>query len=121
MKTDIKKIILKNKKEYFFFDKNNIDIAGNALAKGVKIIIFKPIFNDKTNIEIAQKLRQLCSIYESLLIIHKRVDIAEITDADGIYLNKNDLTIEQAKKILHSDKFFMTNYKSSSSDMIIEE
>ena len=121
MVTDIKKVILKDKNSSIFVSGDCLDFVASKLNQDVKIIIFKLIQTDKKDLEIAFKLRQLCSIFDSLLIIQKRADIVEIIDADGIYLTNEDMKISQAKKILHDDKFFMTSYENPDSDRVIEE
>ena len=72
------------------------------------------------NLKLASKIQQLCSFYDALFIINSRVDLALILNCDGVFLNKNDLTIDQAKKIMHNeDKIIATSYISNDSDYVI--
>lgn len=110
MTSNLKEILLKDKNQALYIDnktENTLDSIAQALKNNIKIIhFFIKNLSDKKNIELAFKIRQLCSIYDSLFIINSRVDIAKITNADGICLNKNDIDVKYAKDILGSDKIF---------------
>ena len=110
MTSNLKEILLKDKNKALYIDnktENTLDSIAQALKNNIKIIhFFIKNLSDKKNIELAFKIRQLCSIYDSLFIINSRADIAKITNADGICLNKNDINIEYAKDILGNDKIF---------------
>lgn len=110
MTSNLKEILLKDKNIALYIDnktENTLDSIAQALKNNIKIIhFFIKNLSDKKNIELAFKIRQLCSIYDSLFIINSRVDIAKITNADGICLNKNDIDVKYAKDILGSDKIF---------------
>lgn len=116
---DIKTALLKNVKTATLIDIVHfsqeliLNAAASVLNSGIKIIQFCAVTaTDKQNIETAQKLRQLCSIFNALLIINSRPDIAQIVDADGICLFENDMSIENAKKILHDDKIIAIHAKT---------
>lgn len=108
---NIKEILLKNKNKGILIDTGTIyssdcilDKVADHLKSGIKIIQFYvKNFTDKQNIETAFKLRQLCSIFDALLIINSRVDIAQLVKADGICLFDDDMSIFQAKELLHDD------------------
>ena len=110
MTSNLKEILLKDKNIALYIDdktENTLDNIAQALKNNIKIIhFFIKNLSDKENLELAFKIRQLCSIYDSLFIINSRVDIAKITNADGICLNKNDIDVKYAKDILGSDKIF---------------
>ena len=46
----------------------------------------------------------LCRQYRLTAIINDRVDIALLTDADGVHLGQDDLPVEEARKILGRNK-----------------
>ena len=110
MTSNLKEILLKDKNLALYIDnktENTLDDIAQALKNNIKIIhFFIKNLSDKENLELAFKIRQLCSIYDSLFIINSRADIAKITNADGICLNKNDIDVKYAKDILGSDKIF---------------
>ena len=110
MTSNLKEILLKDKNKALYIDnktENTLDDIAQALKNNIKIIhFFIKNLSDKENLELAFKIRQLCSIYDSLFIINSRVDIAKITNADGVCLNKNDIDVKYAKDILGNDKIF---------------
>lgn len=93
-----------------------LDMAASALSYGIKIILFyDKTKTDEQNLKSAQKLRQLCSLYEGLFFIISRCDLAKLSDADGICLKSGDLTINQAKKFLDDSKFY-AKYQTKTQD-----
>lgn len=110
MKTDIKKAIFLNRDKYVEivfkkdFNGDLLDFCANFLKKGFKIIQTTNIdIEDKLYLELLEKLRQLCSIYEALLIVKSRCDIAILASADGILLDDCDIAINYAKKLLNDN------------------
>lgn len=82
------------------------DIALN-LEEGVDIIcLSNKDFTSKSFLELAFRTRELCSLYEALLFIEEKIDIAFLCCADGIVLSKNSIDINQAKKILDENFMF---------------
>ena len=110
---DIKEVLLKNKNESIIFDENSnlnqenlLDTVAHYLNCGIKIIqYFDKSKSDKINLETAVKLRQLCSMFDALLIINHRADIAQLSKADGICLDDNDLSEIQVLEIIDDNKF----------------
>ena len=120
---NIKELLLKNKNKALTFTCENtsqdlaLNTAAAALSNGTKIIHFyTKTMCDSKNIELGFKLRQLCSMYDALLIINSRIDIAQILDADGVCLFDGDITINHAKKLIHDDKIisiYTTNLENA--------
>jgi thiamine-phosphate pyrophosphorylase len=54
--------------------------------------------------ETAQSLVSLCRQYRLTSIINDRVDIALLTDADGVHVGQNDLPVEEARRLLGRNK-----------------
>ena len=109
----INEAILRNKNKAlwldstFFSQEVVLNEAASALNNGIKIIHFYfKNATDKQNIELGFKLRQLCSMFDALLIVNSRADIAQIIQADGLCLFNNDMTLDQAKKIFHNEIIF---------------
>lgn len=110
MVTDIKKMIFIDKEDYLeiALDKNfndsYLDLAGKYLKQGFKIVHIVNInLSDNEFLYLAQKLRQLCSFFNSLLFVSNRADVVKIVEADGIVLDKNAIPYEKIKKVLSSD------------------
>lgn len=110
--TNIKKVRLNKVRnilavEYKLFDSDNtiLDKTAKYLTACCNLVEFYPdSSNDNKNLKIAIKLRQLCSIYDSLFLIRSRLDIAQIADADGILLDINSISPQDARKIINDDK-----------------
>lgn len=122
---NINNFLLKDKNKALLIETKNgfsqdklLNTIAQALNNGTKIIQFydKKI-TDKENVELALKIRQLCSIFNALFIINSRADIAQTVKADGICLFENDISIQQAKNLFH-DKTIIAKYIISHKNII---
>ncbi len=110
--TNIKKALLKNRNIYlitssdsFKNDDDFLDKVAQILKAGVNIVQLREKNKSASEIiKLGYAIRQLCSIYNALFIVNDRVDIAKILDADGVHLGQDDISIEDARKILGEDK-----------------
>ena len=108
----LKQLILKNKNLGLSLSDDNIqdeniflNFAASALNSGIQIIKLQTTNSSpKQIVEIGKKLRELTSLFDALLFITGRIDIAYAIDADGVYLNEDDLCIHTAKDILGDNK-----------------
>lgn len=111
MKTNIKKIILKDKYQILSVYDNNLNVdfldkIANSLSFGIKIIEYVQTTEcDRVMLENLKRIQQLTSIYGALLFVRKRLDIFEIIDADGIIITDDDIPVKYIKKHINSDKF----------------
>jgi len=87
-------------------DDDVLDNCAKLIKSGIKLVIFNPENNDKINCAQGAKLVQLTSIYDVILTVKSRADIAKIIDSDGILLDKNSVSFNDVKKILNDEKFF---------------
>lgn len=55
-------------------------------------------------IAMGRRIRQLCTEYGATFIIDDHVELVAVTGADGVHLGKNDMPVEQARKILGPHK-----------------
>lgn len=105
---NIKKYRLKNTKQYLITNLESfstqdefLDEIASKIKAGFDIIeLDGQNTTAKKTIEYGKKLRELCSIYNVLLIIRSRADIAHILGADGIHLDENDIDVKSAQHIL---------------------
>ena len=51
-------------------------------------------------LEIAKEVKKICTNYKAKLIINDNIQITLETNADGVHLGKNDLPVEEARKLL---------------------
>jgi thiamine-phosphate diphosphorylase len=72
-----------------------------VLNAGVKMIHLE---YDNTSagrfLEISKLVKQLCCEFDSLLILSDRIDVAYMSEADGILLRKEDMDISSARELL---------------------
>jgi thiamine-phosphate pyrophosphorylase len=80
---------------------SHIEIAEMAVQGGADIIQVR----DKTMpsselVETAIAIKKICDKAGALLIINDRVDIAMLSNADGVHLGKEDIPVKEARKLL---------------------
>ncbi len=84
--------------------KSNEQIVRQAVKGGADTIQLRDKSgSDKKLYNEAKKIRSLIP-QNILFIINDKVDIAAASDADGVHLGKNDLSIAKARKIIGEDK-----------------
>ncbi len=77
-----------------------LEVIESACKAGVKAIqLREKDLSSKELVELALKVREITSRYNTKLFINDRVDIAKIVNADGVQLTENSLPIEVVKKI----------------------
>lgn len=59
---------------------------------------------NKELIDLAERVKNLCSAYRATFIMNDHVDIAKVVDADGVHLGLLDTSVAQARAILGFDK-----------------
>jgi thiamine-phosphate pyrophosphorylase len=81
------------------------ELAMRALKGGADVIQFrdKKMPTDEM-IETAVKIKSLCAKFDAQLIINDRVDVALVSDADGVHLGAGDIPIAHARKLLGRKK-----------------
>jgi len=121
---NIKELRLKDKKKFYLFDSTDINLAAKIIEHDVDVFIFDCLKMDsRMALNVAFKLRQLASIYNKIFMIKDRVDIAKITDADGVHFDKSSFDLKYAFKILDNDKIFgySGNEKPEGFDYYLDE
>jgi thiamine-phosphate pyrophosphorylase len=109
---NLKRKLLQESRLYVIIDKEAlkrvrplINAAGNIMEAGADVIQYRDKISDKeTVLENALLLRKILKNSKTLFIVNDYLDIAKITDSDGIHLGQDDLPIELARRILGKDK-----------------
>jgi thiamine-phosphate pyrophosphorylase len=84
---------------------SHFEIAEMAIEGGANMVQFRDkILPTSKLIEIAAKIRELCSKAGVTFIVNNRVDAAMISDADGVHLGLEDIPVKEARKLLGKDK-----------------
>lgn len=102
---------LKEAKLYLVTDRTNysnqdefLDKVALALKGGVQIVqLREKTASAKEIVDLARKIKQLCSLYNAIFIINDRIDIAQIVGVDGVHLGQDDIDIHSARHILGDD------------------
>ena len=103
---NINKLRLKDRKKYLTVSLKNandnlLDFIASQLNFGVDIIeINGDNLNAKTVMEQVKIIRELCSIYNALLIIYDRADIALAVEADGVVINSNGIPVDKTRELI---------------------
>lgn len=85
--------ILKNRD--FFYEIEEV------LKAGVSVIqLREKDCSGKEFLKKALKIRELTKRYDAMFIINDRIDIAMISDADGIHIGQDDIDIISARKLV---------------------
>lgn len=71
----------------------------------------KNLAKDKI-IEEARQLKQLCKKYNVPFVINDNVEIAKLTDADGVHVGQGDMTAAEVRSILGKDKIIGVSAKT---------
>ncbi len=78
-----------------------LQIARELISAGIDMIQYRDkVSSDKVRIMDARSLRAVTREGACALIINDRPDIAALSDADGVHLGQDDLSITDARKIV---------------------
>ena len=81
------------------------EVARLAYAGGADIVQLRMKSEDgKEMLEQAKIIKQYADEYARYFIVNDRVDIAILSDADGVHLGQSDIPIAEARKLLGDDK-----------------
>lgn len=108
LKLDYKKIFLNDKKLYLVTNSDNfesdeifLDKVALSIKSGVDIVqLREKNTTSKRFIYLAQRIRELTSHFGAAFIVNDRVDIAKISNADGVHLGQDDIPVLYAREIL---------------------
>jgi thiamine-phosphate pyrophosphorylase len=81
------------------------DLARIMLDAGVRIMQLR--LKDATSrdfLAAARAISQLCHRRDAIFIVNDRIDIAMLSDADGVHLGQNDIPLETGRELLGADK-----------------
>lgn len=85
--------------------RSEAEVAKLAYEGGADIVQLRmKTEGGKEMLEQAKAIKELADKYAKFFIVNDRVDIAILSDADGVHLGQNDLPIQEARKLLGDDK-----------------
>ncbi len=122
LKLSKKKLCLVTNSEKFQSKEDFLDAIASSLNGGLDMILFSEnSIPDGVIVELGQKIRILCDEFDACLIVDKRVDIAKIIDADGVHLDENDISPEDARLVLGKNAIIGKSVSSKNDIEIAQE
>jgi thiamine-phosphate pyrophosphorylase len=89
----------------FLAGRDELDIAGQIVQGGAKVIQFRDKQSEKREMLLmAQKLKALCNRAGVLFIVNDNLDLAIAVDADGLHIGQEDLPLPVVRGQLPIDK-----------------
>ncbi|MDR3075356.1 MAG: thiamine phosphate synthase [Candidatus Methanoplasma sp.] len=81
------------------------EVAGLAYSGGADIVQLRMKGSDgKEMLEQAREIKRLSDKYSRFFIVNDRIDIAILSDADGVHLGQSDVPAGCARELLGDDK-----------------
>jgi len=81
------------------------EVAELAYSGGADIVQLRMKGSDgKEMLEQARRIKAVSDKYAGFFIVNDRVDIALLSDADGVHLGQSDIPIEDARALLGDDR-----------------
>ena len=74
--------------------------------------------SDKDLFDLSLKLQQICAKYNVYFTVNNRVDIADISNSDGVHLGQTDLPVSYARRVLGENK--IVGISASGYDKVVE-
>lgn len=88
----------------FINSKDPVNIAQQVLDGGANIIQLRnKTDNIRETVDWAIKISELCNSYNAFFIVNDRVDIAIISNSDGVHLGQGDIYPDHVKNITDKD------------------
>ena len=82
-----------------------VELARTMLEAGVRVMQLR--LKDVTTrdfLAAARAISQLCHRRDAIFIVNDRIDVAMLSDADGVHLGQNDLPLDTGRELLGPDK-----------------
>lgn len=86
-------------------------IAEKCVANDIKMLQLREKYlNDRKLLKIAKEIRSITKGTNTKFVINDRPDIAAICDADYLHLGQDDISIEDARKIVGNMKIGLSTH-----------
>lgn len=88
----------------FINSEDPVNVAKQVLDGGANIIQLRnKADNIRDTVDWAMKISRLCNTYNAFFIVNDRVDIAIISNSDGVHLGQGDISPDHVKNITDKD------------------
>ncbi len=87
--------------ENFAKGRSNIECVKQMIKGGIKIIQYRDKYKSlKEKTKEAKEIAKICKDNGIVFIVNDHVDIAMLTDADGVHVGQDDMDIQDVRKII---------------------
>ena len=89
--------------EKFSRGRSNIEVVEELIRGGIRIIQYREKHRDKSIRDIYEEcriIREITREHDVLFIVNDFLDIALLTDADGVHVGQDDLPVEAARRLM---------------------
>lgn len=101
---------------------HGIEPIEEALKEGIDLLqLREKQLSSREYLKRAKVLRELTRKYKTKFIINDRLDIAMLSDADGVHLGQDDIRVQDARNILGSNKIIGATCKTREQAVIAYE
>jgi thiamine-phosphate pyrophosphorylase len=82
-----------------------LNLVGKLISGGVQLIQLRDKrLNDRQLLDVAKRILELTRRSPTRFIMNDRVDLAVLSDSDGVHLGQDDLSVSEAKQIWGSER-----------------
>lgn len=93
-----------------------------ALRCGVDVLqLREKDISSREYYERAMKMREITRRYDTVFIVNDRLDIALLSEADGLHLGQSDVPVMEARRILGKDKIIGATAKTVEQAVLAKE
>ncbi len=97
-------------------------IAEKCVENGIKMLqLREKHLPDREQVRIAKEIRSITRGTSTSFVINDRPDIAAICDADYLHLGQDDITIEDARKIIGTMKIGLSTHSTGQAKKALEK
>lgn len=94
--------------------KNPLELTFQALNAGCAMLQLRAKrADDLALLKIAKRIRSACAHAEVPFVVNDRADIADLVQADGLHLGQDDLSIEEARRVVGGMKIGVSTHDLS--------
>lgn len=103
-------------------DKDLLTYCEDLLKGGVKILQYREKNkNISEKIEDAISLRKLTEKYNALFIVNDHIDVALLSNADGIHIGQGDIPVKYARKLMGNKIIGLSTHSPQEAKKAIED
>jgi thiamine-phosphate pyrophosphorylase len=87
--------------------RTNIEVVGQMLAAGIKLIQYRekrPAKSFRVMYEECLQLREMTRQAGALFIVNDYVELARLVDADGVHIGQDDLPAREVRRLIGKEK-----------------